>query len=87
MKKNISELTIQEIESETKKMKKADTFSRFLIGFLFGIMLYGLVTKGFGFIYTAIPIFLGYGIYKHSLTQKSYLVELESKKAARESNL
>ncbi|WP_133272165.1 FUSC family protein [Hymenobacter radiodurans] len=77
-KKDYSELTLEELLIEEKKVKKNAVFSAGLIGFMVGIMIYGIVTKGFGFLYIAIPLFLILLIYKNSQIQKQNLKQIQA---------
>jgi hypothetical protein len=77
-KKDYSKLTLEELLIEEKKIKKNETISAGFIGFCVGVMVFGLVKNGFGFIYVAIPLFLVAGIYKNSKIQKQNLKEIQS---------
>jgi hypothetical protein len=72
-KKDYSTLTLKELLAEEKKIKKSEIFSAGFIGFLIGIMIYGVVKNGFGFLYIAIPLLLIAGITKGSQIQKQNL--------------
>lgn len=50
--------TLEELTLEEKKLKKNRIFNALWIGFIVGIMVYRLVTRGFGFIAIAIPLAL-----------------------------
>jgi uncharacterized membrane protein len=63
--KNPSELTDQELLQAAKKMKSASVMNAFLIGFLIGIVVYGIVKNGFGF-FMLIPLFLIYKLVNNS---------------------
>ena len=56
--------TLEELLAEEKKIKKRETLAAGIIGFLIGIIVYGVATSGSGFLYIAIPLVLIYGIYK-----------------------
>ena len=77
-KKDYSKLTLEELLKEEKKIKKQDTFSSALIGFLFGVMVYGTVKDGFGFIHIVFPILLISGIYKNSQNLKDNLKQIQT---------
>lgn len=64
-KKELSELTDQELLDEAKKMKSSFITHAFLIGFLIAIVVYSVVKNTWGLL-TLIPLFF---IYK--LTKKS----------------
>ena len=53
-----SNKTLEELTLEEKKLKKNRIFNALWIGFLVGIMVYRLATRGFGFIAIAIPVAL-----------------------------
>ena len=82
-KKDYSEFTLEELVLEEKKVKKNEAFSAGLIGFMVGIMIYGIITKGFGFLYIAIPLFLIFLFYKNSQTQKQNLKQIQAEINAR----
>jgi uncharacterized membrane protein YoaK (UPF0700 family) len=53
-----SNKTLEELLAEEKKLKKNRIFNAVWIGFVVGIMVYRLATRGFGFIAIAIPVVL-----------------------------
>lgn len=77
--KDYSSLTHDELLTEEKKIKRHQTFSAGLIGFLIGVMIFGLATKGFGFLHIFLPLVLIGGIAKGSqnLKQKLELIRGE----------
>ncbi|WP_310393466.1 hypothetical protein [Hymenobacter sp.] len=77
-KKDYSKLTLEELLAEERKVKKNETFSAGLIGFLIGVMVYGIVKNGFGFLYIAIPLFLISVIYRNSQIQKQNLKQVRA---------
>jgi hypothetical protein len=77
-KNDYSKLTLQELLIEEKKIKKNETLSAGLIGLMIGIMVYGFIRNGFGFLYLAIPVFLIWGIYKNSQIQKQNLKQIQT---------
>lgn len=77
-KKDYSQLTLEELLIEEKKIKKKEIFSAVIIGFLIGVMVFGVVKNGFGFLYLAIPIFLIAGIFKNSQVQKQNLKDIQA---------
>jgi hypothetical protein len=77
-KKNYAKLTLEELLIAQKNAKKNETLSAGLIGFLVGIMIYGIVKNGFGFLYIAIPLFLIAGIYKNAQVQKQNLKQIQA---------
>jgi hypothetical protein len=72
-----STLTLEELKSEEKKIKNSEVLSAGLIGFLIGVMFFGVAKGGFGFLYTVIPIGLGYMVYKNSQKQKLKLSQIK----------
>ncbi len=85
-KKDYSKLTLEELLVEERKAKKNAVFSAGLIGFMVGIMIYGIVKNGFGFLYIAIPLFLIFVIYKNSKTQKQNLKQIQAEINIKRSN-
>ena len=77
-KKDYSKLTLKELLIEEKKVKKNEAFSAGLIGLLVGVMIYGVVKNGFGFLYLAIPLFLISVIFKNSQIQKQNLKQIQT---------
>jgi uncharacterized membrane protein YoaK (UPF0700 family) len=55
---DFSNKTLEELILEEKKLKKNRIFNALWIGFIVGIMVYRLATRGFGFIAIAIPVAL-----------------------------
>lgn len=55
----LSELTDQELLNEAKKLKSFSITNAFLIGFLFGIVIFSVVKSTFGFL-MLIPLFFAY---------------------------
>lgn len=56
--KDYTQLTLEALLAEQKKMKQKQTFSAVIIGFLVGIIVYGLVTSGFHLLFLLIPVVL-----------------------------
>jgi F0F1-type ATP synthase assembly protein I len=76
--KDYSKLTLEELLTEEKKIKKSELISAVLIGFLIGVMVYGVAKSGFGFLYLAIPLLLIAGVYKNSQIQKHRLKKIQT---------
>jgi len=76
--KDYTNLSLEELLAEEQKIKKNETLSRFLIGFLVGIMIFGTVSKGFGVLHILLPLVLISAIYKNSQNQKKNLTEVQS---------
>ena len=64
-KKNLSELTDQELLQEAKQMKSTSITNAVLIGFLIGIIFYSIAKNSIGF-FTLIPLFLAYKLLNNS---------------------
>ncbi len=71
-----SKLTTEELITEEKKLKRNEIYSAGGIGFLIGIIAYGLFTRGFGFLYVAISLGLMYMVYRNSKKTKEKLFEI-----------
>lgn len=57
-KKDYAQLTLEELHAEEKKLKRQNLTGNVVIGFLAGVMVYGLAKNGFGLLYTAIPLLI-----------------------------
>lgn len=77
-KKDYSKLTLEELLKEEKKIKKNETISAFIIGFLISVMVYGVAKNGFGFLYIFIPLILIGGVYKNSQKLKDNLKQIRT---------
>ncbi|MBC6697754.1 hypothetical protein [Hymenobacter sp. BT190] len=73
-----AKLTLEELLSEEKKIKRNEAFAAGFIGFLVGIMVYGIVRNGFGFLYIAIPLAMIVLIYRNSQSQKQALQQIRA---------
>ncbi|HLO43646.1 MAG TPA: hypothetical protein VK175_04880 [Leadbetterella sp.] len=83
--KDYSKLTLEELLVEQKKIKKQQMYTAGLIGMLIGVIVYGLVINGFGWLYIGISLFMIYIIYNGSkkLMQHQELIKAEiAKKGA-----
>ncbi len=76
--KDYSKLTLEELWVEEKKVKKNKTIAAVLIGFLIGVMIYGIVNHGFGFLHIFIPLILISGIYKNSQKLAHNLTQIQA---------
>ena len=76
--KELSELTDQELIGEAKKIKPSPIVDAFFIGFLVGIVIYSLVANSWGFI-TLIPLFMIYGLLKKSKRNEALQKELKER--------
>ncbi|MBB6003796.1 hypothetical protein [Arcicella rosea] len=77
-KKDYTQLTLEELLIEEKKMKKNESFTPVSIGILVGTMLYGLLKNGSGFFFISILIILIGGIYQNSKIQKQNLKDIQA---------
>ena len=71
-------MELEELLKEEKKIKRKETTSAVLIGFLIGVIVYGVVKNGIGFIYIFIPLILIYGIYRNSQKLKDDLKQIQT---------
>lgn len=77
-KKDYTNLTLEELLVEEKKIMKNKIFSAVLIGCLIGVLIYSLVKNGFSILPIAIPTFLIATIYKSSQVQKQNLERIQA---------
>ena len=68
-KKELTELTDQELLVESKKTMLSPIANALLIGFLFGVVFYSFMKNSWGF-FTLIPLFLAYKLIKDSKRNK-----------------
>ncbi len=73
--KKLSEFTDQELLQEAKKWKSKSVINAFLIGFLIGIVIYGVLENNLGF-FALIPLFLAYKLVNNSKSGKRELENL-----------
>ena len=83
--KDYSKLSIEELLAEEKKMKKNEITAAILIGFLFGIIIFGVASNGFGVIYTLLPLIMILAITKNSKKHKKNRQALSAAIAAKSS--
>jgi len=76
--KDYSKLTLEELLIEEKKIKKNEIINAVIIGFLIGVMIYGIATKGFGFLYIFIPLLFISGTYKNAQKLKHNLKQIQA---------
>ncbi|MFN0177150.1 MAG: hypothetical protein ACKVU0_21085 [Saprospiraceae bacterium] len=81
--KDYAELTLEELLTEEKNLKKRETISRVLIGVAIGILVYGIVKKGFGFLHIFLPSGLIYIFYKDSEKNKEKISQVRTEINAR----
>ncbi|MCP9764084.1 hypothetical protein [Lacihabitans soyangensis] len=84
--KDYSKLSLEELVAEQKKIKKQQMYTAGLIGMLVGVIVYGLVINGFGWLYIGISVFMIYiinsGSKKLKLHQELIKAEISKKSAA-----
>lgn len=82
--KDYSELTREELLMEQKKIKRQQLYAAGIIGFFIGVIVYGFLRNGFGWVYISISLFMIYLTNKNSKTYKQKLeqikAEIENKK-------
>lgn len=76
--KDYSQFTLEELQAEEKKMKKNEIYAALAIGFLIGIMVFGIAKKGFGFLYVYIPVFFILAIIRNSKAHKQNRQQLQT---------
>lgn len=76
--KDYAKLALEALLTERKKIKNKEIISAFAIGFLVGVMIYGIVKNGIGFIYIAIPLILIIGIVRHAQKLKQELKQIQA---------
>jgi F0F1-type ATP synthase assembly protein I len=81
--KDYSKLALDELLTEEKKIKKAEITSAVLIGFLIGVIVYGVAKNGFGFLYIFIPLLLIAGIAKNAQKLKQKLKQIRAEISAK----
>jgi hypothetical protein len=69
-KKVLSELTNEELLSESKKTKLSPITNAFFIGFLIGIVVFSVVKNSYGML-TLIPLYFIYKLVKESKRDKA----------------
>ncbi|MES2794855.1 MAG: hypothetical protein V4683_02760 [Bacteroidota bacterium] len=70
---------------EEKKIKKNETIAAIITGIAVGVIVYGVVKNGFGFIYVFLPLILIYFNYKNSQKQKQILKQIQTEIEAKNS--
>lgn len=76
-KNDYSQLSIEELLIEEKKVKKNGTVSSVLIGLLIGVMIYSIVKNGFSFLPLVLPLFLIIAVFRNSQIQKQNLEQIQ----------
>lgn len=83
--KDYTKLSLKELQKEEKTLKKQEIVSAILIGFLFGIIIFGVVKNGIGLVYIVIPILLIAGVYKNTQNIKAKRKQLRDEMGTRKS--
>lgn len=81
--KDYAELALDELLAEEKKIKRMEITGAVVIGFLAGIMIYGVAMNGFGVLYIFIPLLLIGGIAKNGQNLKRSLKQIRAEINAR----
>ncbi|HHB77965.1 MAG TPA: hypothetical protein ENK85_01875 [Saprospiraceae bacterium] len=75
--KDYSKLSMDELLMEEKKLKKNEMLNSVLIGFLIGVLLFGIMKIGFGFFHIFLPVILIIWIYKNAQKSKQNLKKVQ----------
>jgi len=81
--KDYAELALDELLVEEKKIKRMEITGAVIVGFLAGIMIYGVAKNGFGVLYIFIPLLLIGGIAKNGQNLKRNLKQIRAEINAR----
>ena len=76
--KDYSKLALEALRTEEKKIKKMEITSAVIIGFLTGVIIYGVAKNGIGLIYIIIPLILITGMVRHSQKLKRNLRQIQA---------
>jgi F0F1-type ATP synthase assembly protein I len=76
--KDYTASTLEALLMEEKKLKKNEIMAAALIGFFIGVIVFGLIQKGFGFLYMFLSIGFIAIIYKGSQRRKQKLVQIQA---------
>ena len=82
--KDYTQLTLKELLAEEKKIKGQEIIGAVFIGFLVGVMLFGLIMNGFSLLYTAIPLLIIAAVAKNGQTLKAKLKIVRAEIAGRD---
>lgn len=81
--KDYAPLTLEALRAEEQKLKRQSFTGNLLIGFLAGVMIYGLVKNGFGLLYTAIPLLIIAVVAKNGQSLQAKLKAVRAEMAGR----
>ncbi len=76
--KDYSKMAPEALRTEEKKIKKMEITSAVIIGFLMGVIIYGVAKNGIGLIYIFIPLLLITGMVRHSQKLKRNLRQIQA---------
>ena len=76
--KDYASMTLESLVQEQKAIKKQEIFTSIAIGFLIGVMAYGIGRNGLGFLYIFIPTLFIYASYKYIQKLHRHLRTIES---------
>lgn len=76
--------TLEALHAEENKLKRQNLTGNIFIGFLAGVMIYGLVKNGFGLLYTAIPLLIIAVIMKSGQSIQARLKVVRAEMAGRD---
>ncbi|MCA0362974.1 MAG: hypothetical protein LCH67_02955 [Bacteroidetes bacterium] len=76
--KDYAKVPLEELLLEQKKIKKQLLFTAILVGVLIGIMLYGLATRGFGWVYVGVAVFMIFMLNSGSKKLKAHLAKIKA---------
>ncbi len=71
-------MTVEELQAEEKRARTEQITAAVFIGVLIGVIVYGVATRGFGLLYTAISLGLIYLISRNSNKTKQRLADIRS---------
>lgn len=77
-KKDYSQWPLEELLAKEKDLKRNGIISAVVIGFLVGVIIYGVAKNGIGFLHIFLPLLLIYGVVKHSKNMKQDLQQIQS---------
>lgn len=75
---NISHLTDQELQTEIESLKSYAILNAFLIGFLFGIVVFSLVFSAFGWL-MLLPLYLAHLFIQNPKAKRLRALKAEQK--------
>ncbi len=76
--KDYSQWALDELRREEKKIKRKEITSAVIIGFLIGVIVFGVAKNGIGFTYIFIPAILIIGIIRNAQYLKQNLKQVRA---------